>query len=822
MMNDTASFGYWVRRWRKALDLTQSQLAEQVACAVVTIKKIESDERRPSREMAERLAICLNVPDAQRTKFIQVALREKPVYTLYLPVKPATQSEDFRLANTIPRPITRLIGRHAEIKAIKDCVKRADVRLVTLSGLGGVGKTRLAIQVAQELISDFRDGVFFVSLAPLSDPDRVVTAIAKTVELHQIPGKSTKDCLIGQLLDRTTLLVLDNFEHLLPAGLFVSELLKSTSALKILTTSRTPLHLYGERRFIIQPFDLPDQSGNISLLETNDAVTLFVERAQAVLPDFRLTVNNAFFIAQICHRVDGLPLSIELAAARMNVLSPQELINHLETRLPLLVDGPRDVPIRQQTLRDTISWSYNLLNQNEKTLIKRLSVFRGGGTLEAIESICSDFHSPRLIDALSELVDQSLLQRQEINLEPRFTMLETIREFAASCFKSEEEAEAIQQKLLAYYLSLVQRAEPELTGKDQAVWLDRLEIELDNIRAVLDFGLREDANPEIKESAAMLAGTLWYFWYSRGLLQEGSEWCRRALACVPAENKARAKVLLSIGGLLWSQDYNEEARGYLDEAISLFHRFTDLKKLAETLHISGHVEHGRQNNLIARERFVESLALYQKLEDEVNGFTLIKDLGIMAYIQGDYEVARSYYEESLEWFRLNAIKDGVGSALRWLGDLERVSGSYKQAARDYREALQYNSEVDLPLAVAATLSRLGQIALHEENFHEAQSLFLDSLKMQNEGGNRYGIVECLVGLAGVAVFQKEFERAAKLFGVAQALLKSLSMPLFPAERMDWERDEKSLRAELPGHIIELAWEEGMLLPLEQVLDELIS
>lgn len=821
-MNDTASFGYWVRRWRKALDLTQAQLAEQVACAVVTIKKIESDERRPSKQMAERLAICLNVPEAQRTKFVQVAIREKPVYTLYLPVKPVTASKDSHIASKIPTPLTRLIGRRAEMSAIKDCVRRTDVRLVTLSGPGGVGKTRLAVQVAQELKSDFKDGVFFISLAPLGEPNLIAAAISQTIGLRQTPGKSLKESLNSHLADRVMLLVLDNFEHLLPAGLYISELLRSASALKILSTSRTPLHLYGERRFIVQPFDLPDQSGNISDWEQNDAITLFVERAQAARSDFQLTLGNASSIAQICHRLDGLPLAIELAAARMNVLSPQELLKYLETCLPLLIDGPRDVPLRQKTLRDTIAWSYELLTQTEKSLLERMSTFKGGGTLDAIEPICSDFESSVVINSLATLVDQSLLQRYEINHEPRFTMLETIREFAAERFKSEGKTQIIQQKHLAYYLKLVQRAEPELTGKDMSIWLDRLEIELDNIRAALDFGLREDATPENKESAATLVGTLWYFWYSRGLLQEGSEWSRRALACTPAENEARAKVLSGTGNLLWSQDYNEEAHFYLEEAISLFRRFNKLSKLAETLHILGHVEHGRQDYVIAKERFAESMALYQKLEDEANYFTLIKDMGLIAYIQGEYEVAKSYYEESLEWFRLHSVKDGIGSALRWLGDLERISGSYEQAADDYREALQRNSEVNLPLAVAATLSRLGQIALHEEKVDEAQSLFLDSLKIQNEGGNRYGIVESLTGLTGVAVFQNEFDRAAKLFGAAQALLESLNMPLFPAERLDWERDEKSLRAKFPSDRLESAWKMGKTIPLVKVLDELLS
>jgi len=821
-MTETASFGYWVRRWRKALDMTQEQLASQVACAVVTVKKIEMDERRPSRQMAERLARCLNIPEAQRSNFIQVATREKPVYTLYLPEKPVSTPAESRLVSKIPVPPTRLIGRRAEVEGIKDCVLRADVRLVTLSGLGGVGKTRLDVQVAQELSSDFKDGTFFISLAPLTDPDLLPAAIAKSIEAVLTPGEPVKESLTRHLVNQEALLVLDNFEHLLPASLFVSELLSSVSALKILSTSRTPLHLYGERRFIIQPFDLPDQSEGVSELEQNDAVALFVERAQAAQSDFRLTPDNASTVTRICQRLDGLPLAIELAAVRMSALSPQELLNHLEPRLPLLIDGPRDVPPRQQTLMDTFSWSFELLNQTERTLLERLSIFRGGGTLEAIESICFDVEMSAIIDGLARLVDQCLVGRYEINNEPRFTMLETIREFAAARLKSESAEGAIQQRHLTYYLELALRAEPELTGKDQPIWLDRLEIELDNIRAALDFGLRENASPEIHEQAAMLAGTLWHFWYSRGLLQEGSEWCRRTLACNSAENEARAKALSGMGSLLWSQDYNDDAHHYLDEAISLFRRFNNLSKLAETLHISGHVEHGRQDYVIAKERFAESLALYQKLEDEVNYYTLIKDFGLMAYILGEYEVAKSYYEESLEWFRVNDVKDGIGSALRWLGDLERVSGSYEQAAIYYREALQCNSEVDLPGAVAATLSRLGQIALYEEKVDEAQDLFLDGLKINNEGSYRFEIVECLVGLAGVAVLKSELEHAARLFGAAQALLESINIPLFPAERLDWDRDEYKLRARLPHAVLESAWEEGKTSPLEQVLDGLVG
>jgi len=824
-MDWTASLGYWVRRWRKACDLTQKQLAEQVGCAVITIKKIETDQRRPSRQMAERLALYLTLSEAQRAKFIQVALGERPAYTLYLPEKPGATQRKSRGASKIPAQHTRLIGRRAEVEAIKDCIRRADVRLVTISGLGGVGKTCLAVQVAQELEPDFRDGVFFISLGPLNNPDLVVNAIAQTLEVHKSSGKSLQEDLTAHLADQDVLLVLDNFEHLTPAGYLVSELLSGTATLKILSTSRTPLHLSGEHNFVVQPFELPDPDESVSELERNDAVALFVERAQAAQPDFNLTPDNASGIAGVCQRLDGLPLAIELAAARVKVLSPRELLNGLESRLSLLTDGPRNAPVRQQTLSNTIAWSYELLAPAEKSLFTRLSIFRGGGTLEAIEAVCSVMRPSVLVEVLSVLVDHSLVGRREINIESRFSMLETVREYAAERLEREGGTDGVRQAHLFYYLDLARRAEPELTGEHESLWLDCLEIELDNINAALDWGLRETASPEVREAAALMAGTLWYFWFSRSLLDEGSEWCRRALACTPGKNRVRAKALMGMGGMTYrqfKQEYTEESRRYLEEAILLFRKYNDLPGLAEATHFLAHVELILCNYETAKKLFTDSLHLYQELNDDPNGYTTITDIGQVALFQGDYEIARFYFEKSLAWYRSQPLMVDLGRVLMHLGDLECISGSYRQAMLNYREALQVSSEVGMPLEIAGVVCKFGQVALHEEKASEARSIFLDNLEMQREIHNRYGMGNCLAGLAGVAVLGKEHERAAKLFGAAEALHESSGVLLPPDSASTWERDEKRLRAQLPHDLLESAWEEGKTSPLEQVLDGLVG
>ena len=816
-MDDTASFGYWVRRWRKARDLTQEQLAKQVACAVVTIKKIEMDERRPSRQMAERLALCLDLPEPQRDVFTRVAIGEKPTYVLYLPDQPITSPEPAK-RDPLLIPLTRLIGRRVETEAIKECLQRADVRLVTLTGTGGVGKTRLALQTAEEVRGVFKDGVFFVPLASVTQFQHLPSVMAQNVGVR-IAEKSVLQDLAAHFAQRHVLLVLDNFEHLLAAAPLVSRLLASTHFLKVLVTSRVQLHLYGERRFIIQPFDMPDANATLDEIAQNDAVTLFLDRAQAALPDFHLTKDNASFVAQICSRLDGLPLALELAAARIDVLSPQDLLEHLAFRLPILTDGPHDAPQRQQTLRDAIAWSYDQLTQSEKTLFERLSVFRGGGTLVSIESISSEMKTSTVITALSMLVDQSLLQRYEINSEPRFTILETIREFAAEQLT---DVDAVHRQHLDYYLTLARRAEPELTGKDESLWLDRLEIELDNIRAALAWSLQENASSDVRESAALLVGTLWLFWYLRGHWQEGKEWCNRALAYTPTRDKVRAKTLTGATTLSFAQDDYEEANQYAEEAIHLWHGLNDQRGLADTLQIAGFVKLARHEYATAKDYFTKGLELYEALKDEPNVNAMIEGMGIVAYFTGEYETARAYLEKSLAWYRLHQLKDGLGSVLRWLGDLERLTGSYEQAVRNYREALQFNNEVGLPLAVAVTLHRLGQVALQEGQITEARGLFLDSLKVHQKEGSKQGMVECLAGLAGTAVVQGRFELAALLFGAADGMLDSLRTMTGPADRQIWEHYENSLHMQLSQDVLERTWRLGKTTALDRLLDEMMT
>lgn len=814
-MDDTASFGYWVRRWRKARDLTQEQLAKQVACAVVTIKKIEMDERRPSRQMAERLALCLDLPERQRTVFIQVAIGERPAYVLCLPEKPEPSVPQQNRPTHLPAPLTRLVGRQTEVTAIKECLRRSDVRLVTLTGVGGIGKTRLALQTAGEMQDVFMDGVFFIPLASVAQPEHIVSTIARLLGLR-IGGPAHLQNLADHFSRRHTLLVLDNFEHLLAAAPIVSELLASTYFLKILITSRVHLHLYGERRFIVQPFELPGSEAALDELSQNDAVTLFTDRAQAVRPDFRLTTENASSIAQICSRLDGLPLALELAAAHIGILPPQTLLAHLENRLSILTDGPCDVPRRQQNLRDAIAWSYDLLSQGEKTLFERLSIFRGGGTLESVQSVCADMEPSALIPALSALVDQSLLQRQETNGETRFTMLETIRQFSAERLA---DPQSIHERHLAYYLNLAQRAEPELTRKDASVWLDHLDMELDNIRAALKWGFREETGNAMHDSAALLVGTLWLFWYLRGHWREGKEWCKHALIYAPAGTRVRAKALTGATTLSYAQDDYEEANQYAEEAIHLWHGLNDQHGLADILQIAGFVKLARREHAAAMKHFTEGLELYEALKDEPNLNAMLEGIGIVSYFREEYETARTYLEKSLAWYRSSQIKDGLGSVLRWLGDLERTSGSYPQAAIDYREAWQFNNEAGLPLAVAVTVHRLGLIALHNGQITEAQTLFLESLKVHQRESSRQGMVECLAGLAGVAVALGNLHMAVRLFGAAEGLLKSTYTMLTPADRLEWERYEKILHTQVPLDELESLRLEGKNIPLEVLIME---
>lgn len=809
---DTASFGYWVRRRRKALDLTQGQLARRVGCALVTIKKIEADERRPSRQMAERLADCLDIPTGEREAFIQSARAELAPDKLGFPSAPLTARSN------LPTPVTSLIGREWQIAAVCALMRQADIRLLTLTGPAGVGKTRLGVQVAQRLFDDFDGGVLFVALAPVRDPALVPLSIAQVLGLKETATRPVIEQIKDELHGRRVLLALDNFEHVLSAAPAIADLLGSAPALKVIVTSRAVLRLSGEHEFRVPPLELPAQALSPTDWEQYSAVRLFVERARAVRQDFVPAGEQIGQVVEICRCLDGLPLAIELAAARIKVLSPRDLLLRLERRLDLLTGGPRDLPRHQQTLRGTIEWSYGLLNEAEQRLFVRLGVFGGGCTLQAAEAVCGEDHQPGVLDLLASLVDQSMVRQMTSAAgESRFAMLETLGEYALERLEASGEADLVRRRHLAYYVTFVESAQPKLMTAEFQVWADRLEAEHGNIRAALRWALGDES--QNVEMGARLAGALWTFWYLRGYLSEGRRWLERAVEQLGTSGPTRARALCAAGAMAWQQGDYAVARPRLEESVALWRTVGALDKpgLAEALHLLGHVVFDQRDYVAARAHYEDSMALYREIEDTAQYQTLVGDVGMVAYHLGDYATAQSRFEESLAYWRTQGNQDAASDVLIRLGDLARLAGDARRALALYEESLSYSRAGNIKLGIASGQHKLGHVAQRQRDYARSASLFTSSLTLQRELGNKQGIAECLSGLAGLAAAMEEPVRAAKLFGAAEALLDAIGAPLAPADRADWERDEAAVRAQLGPEAFMAARAVGRAMPLDQAI-----
>jgi predicted ATPase/transcriptional regulator with XRE-family HTH domain len=522
-MYGETTFGPWLRQRRRQLDLTQADLARQVNCSEITVRKLEADERTPSRQIAELLADCLEVPAAERPAFVAFARGRTGAGALGPPLSPPSAPP-----GGLPAPLTRLLGRDQEVARICQCLLD-DTRLLTLIGPPGIGKTRLSLSIAGALSDRFPDGAVFVALASVADPGLVVDALAQAVGVAEAAGHSIGDRLIEALCDRSMLLVLDNFEHVLPAAGEIARLLAACPELKVLATSRAALHIRGEQLFPVSPLALPTMAWPLEAqtVARSSAVMLFVERAQAAASNFALSDENAATVAAICARLDGLPLAIELVAARMRLLSPLALLSRLGQRLDLLAAGPSDLPPRHQTLRRAIEWSYNLLAPDEQRLFERLGVLAGDYELEAIEAICGDCGlqiadcrleesgqstiynlQSTILESLEVLIDHSLVARRAgADEEPRCVMLETIREYALERLAASGQLPALRERHARYYLALAERAEPELSGAQQERWLNRLEREHDQFHAALSWAQEAGA----AEIGRRLAAVLWRF-----------------------------------------------------------------------------------------------------------------------------------------------------------------------------------------------------------------------------------------------------------------------------------------------------------------------
>jgi predicted ATPase/class 3 adenylate cyclase len=695
--------------------------------------------------------------------------------------------------HNLPLQPTPLLGREEPVAAVGALLRRPEVRLVTLTGPGGIGKTRLAVQIAAEVVEDFADGVWFVRLSRLTDPTLVVPTIAQTLGLKEQGSQPLAELLREHLRPKHLLLVLDNCEQVVGVATEVAGLLAASPGLTVLATSRIPLHLRGEKVYAVAPLPLAKPKEAVpERLAQYAAVALFIERARDARSDFAVTTTNAPAIAAICVRLDGLPLAIELAAARVRVLPPEALLARLSAQLKLLTGGARDLETRQQTMRATIAWSEALLTPEERVLFQRLSVFGGGATLEAAEAVCA---APAgavpldldVLEGLSTLVDQSLAQQREEAGEPRFGMLQVIREYALEQLEGSGEAEALRREHAACCLALAEQAEPELTGPEQGAWLERLEGEHDNLRAALAWAQTRGA----VETGLRLVSALVGFWVRRGHLREGRAWADRLLSLDVANTAEttqsaveprRARALYAGGDLaLWQGDF-AVAGSWLEQALASAQAADDPRTTAHILFDQGVLANRQGDQARSMARFEESLALCREADDRYGAALALGGLGNVAVYKGDLVWAAAAFTEALALARQVGDRRNIALCLLNLGWVARKRGVLAQAAAQYREALVMFQELGDPRRYAEALEELAATA----------------------------------GAAG------QGERAARGLGAAAALRETIGVPLPPDEWADMEEAVAPARAAVGEDAWAAAFAAGKALTLEQAIAEALG
>jgi predicted ATPase/transcriptional regulator with XRE-family HTH domain len=856
-MDGAASFGQQLRRRRKALDITQEELADRVGCARTTIRMIEGGERRPSRQLAALIAEHLRIPEQEREAFLRLAREAQEGSTA--PQAGVSSSAKSAEGATIPTNLraepTRLIGRREEVEEIAQ-VLQGGARLLTLTGPPGVGKTRLSLAVAAELLHEgngrqfaisstddgqlisqfalrtphFKDGVFFVDLSAVIDPELVTPTIVQTLKLREAAEPALK-VLKEHLQARHVLLVLDNFEQVLDAASYLSQLIAECPNLVCLVTSREPLHVRGEQQFEIAPLPWP---GMVHPHSADDmlqypSVALFVERAQAVDHSFHLTEGNAEAVATLCARVDGLPLAIELVAARVKLLPPAALVQEFRGReghaaLHILSGGARDLPERHRTLRAAIGWSYDLLNKDECVLFDRLGVFAGGYTLNSVEAVCNargDLSVP-VLDGLQSLLDKSLLKRDDVvsgEDETRYTMLEMVREYAAERLEEGGEAEKVKEWFLDYYLALTAAARPHLVGTEQKAWLAKLGAEESNIRAALRWAT-DSGRIEI---AARIAVAIYNYWYSLGKITEGRGWLED-LASRGEEMGLPESLQIELnncaGFLALIQYEFDMAEHLLDRSLMLSRQTGDKSKLGVTLSNLSGMETYRGNWARSASLLREALALFRETEDSRRVALMLHGLAVVSLSVGDFEQAVTLEREAIplareagDWWHTSFGLTNLGIALYRSGRLDEAESAGREAMATL-EGLEGN---DFPRAGA--FNCLAEIARGRGDLPQAKRLYGKAIRELHKSGSSaagaVGVNFCGLGL--LAVSEGEARRATIMFSAQDSLTERLRMVHAPSIKPEFDQGVAAARACLGETEWAEAWSQGRAMSLDEMI-----
>ena len=864
-------FGALLRHYRASAGLSQEQLADRAGISANAVSALERGVRQvPYRDTVRLLAGALGLAPGEQAALEATIARGRGAAA-------ATAAGDTAAGDTaaprhaaayIPTPPNPLIGRKREIAEVGALLRADAPRLLTLIGPGGVGKTRLALQAAAEAEALYPGAVAFVGLAPLRDASLVASAIAHALGVRERGDRTPLESVRAYLRDARLLVVLDNVEHLVEAMPLVSELLAAAPGLRILATSRAALRLQGEQLYPVGPLATPDPHCTLSLdaLARVPAVELLLQRARAAIPSFALSDATAASVTALCRQLDGLPLALELAAARLTVLSPQVLSQRLVRRLPVLTGGPRDLPERQRTMRATLAWSYDLLDEQERALFRHLSVLAGGCRLEAAAAIAPERLGTidDVTDVIGALVGKSLLQRSlDADGEPRFTMLETVREYGLECLEERGEAPATRLRHATYCLAVAEAAAPVLIGAEQSRWLARLEEERYNLRAALHWARQAAGDP--REGRAQIglriAAALWRFWYRRGYLDEGRRCLEGLLEAAGGEEPATPQALHALAALVWAQGAYEQAAALAGRSLALHQATGDTAGTAAALQLLGVIASDRADYVEAESRAEACLALYRQLGDAWGSATALHNLGAVAHQRGDYARAAALYEaclglkrtlgdlsgvavtlnnlgdalaqqdqlergaqlleESLALHRELGVREGINGALNALGLIARHAGDGERATSLYEEGLAVARDQGARGHEAIALVNLGDLARDRGEIAPAIDLYQEGLALADEIGQKSAVAYGLEGLAAIAQVCRQPACAARLYGAAEALRERIDAPLSPIERREYARNVAAVGTAL-GEAIAPLWAEGRAWSTERAVEEALG